>query len=44
MNSQVVEETQANTKEHLSYTNDYSQFHLEGVEECNLVLGRLPDL
>lgn len=44
MNSQVVEKTQANTKEHLSYTNDYSQFHLEGVEECNLVLGRLPDL
>ena len=32
------------TEEHLEDTQNDGQFHLERVEEENLILGQLPDL
>ena len=42
--SQVVEETEHNSKEHVYDADDHRHLHLVRVEELKLVLGHLPNL
>lgn len=42
--SQVVEEAEANSKEHVDDPQDDGHLHLEGVQEGQLVDGDVPDL
>jgi len=42
-NSQVVEDAEDNSDDHLRHAEDDGQLHLEGVGKGYLVDGRLPD-
>lgn len=42
--SQVVEEAETNSEEHVDDPEDDGHLHLEGVEEGQLVGGQIPDL
>lgn len=42
--SQVVEEAERNSKQHVDNSEDDGHLHLEGVQEGQLVAGNVPDL
>lgn len=41
---QVVEETEAHSKQHMDDSQNYRHFHLERVQEGQFVAGDVPDL
>lgn len=43
-NSHVVEEAQADAKQHVDDAEDHGHLHLEGVEEGQLIGSNVPDL
>lgn len=42
--SQVIEETERNTKEHVDDSQDNGHLHLERVQESQLIDGNVPNL
>lgn len=42
--SQVVEETESDSKQHVDDSQDNGHLHLEGVQECQLVGRNVPYL
>lgn len=42
--SQVVEETESNSEQHVDDSQDDRHLHLKGVQECQLVGGYAPNL
>ena len=40
----MVEETEGDSKQHVDDSQDHRHLHLEGVQECQLVGGDVPNL
>lgn len=42
--SHKIDSAHTHSKDHMRYSNDYGQFHFEGVQEDDLVAGQLKSL